>query len=556
MDKTNFPKARRSLRDVVCDIDRDILKLLVRRHNFLQRMHNSKGFLDAAEERPLRASWEAAVARVSSDARLSAQFFSLIQELEFFPKSEEATDGIYGRATPRIHTGFNLAPPQKSVHLVMPAPLSCRATRGLLMLAVTSGSPLTLAPCLMNEPIFDCITMLTQAGANLTRENGRITVHESTPLGVPDKGLHAGDSVWNFYLIIAHYLGRPSRLRLSGDAGLKLADFSAVRHFLPTLHARLAHVIPKSNGLPVRLECSGVLPDTVSLPHDVPPELGEALLLAAPCYPKTFTLDMAGYPHRELLQNRVLPLLQTAGVDVTAENCRIRVTPGKISLSQQVNLPMEPEISLFLLAIPLALAGETRLAGFWPSWPQARAGLQLLKQFGLELQESENEIYGRAARITTVCLTELPEGFPTEWLPLPLALAACAALQGSNAAVPALAATAGSNAGKEIHSFLHAVGLALTENGRLHKKEQEAVAWNAPSPIWALAFALTACARPHLRLGNPGIMAGLYPGFWPLYNGLPEPMAQKADTVSPVKTASRRRVISSVPASIPKEEEF
>ncbi len=58
-------RPRRPLREVVSNIDRDILHLLLRRHNLLARMHNSKGFLDPAEEKALRESWEAAVSRVS-----------------------------------------------------------------------------------------------------------------------------------------------------------------------------------------------------------------------------------------------------------------------------------------------------------------------------------------------------------------------------------------------------------------------------------------------------------------------------------------------------------
>lgn len=68
-------RPRRPLREVVSNIDRDILHLLLRRHNLLARMHNSKGFLDPAEEKALRESWEAAVSRVSRDARLSGRFF-------------------------------------------------------------------------------------------------------------------------------------------------------------------------------------------------------------------------------------------------------------------------------------------------------------------------------------------------------------------------------------------------------------------------------------------------------------------------------------------------
>ncbi|MDR3358759.1 MAG: 3-phosphoshikimate 1-carboxyvinyltransferase [Desulfovibrio sp.] len=550
MDNRFSRKARRPLRDVVRDIDRDILKLLARRHNFLQRIYNSKGFLDAAEERFLRASWKAAVAEVSPDARLSAQFFSLMQEMEFFPEPGETDSAKQAR----VHAGFNLAPVQKPVRLDMRGPLSCRATRGLLALAATTGSPLSLEPCLMNSPVLDCLKMLNQAGAEFVREDGRITASEAKALGAPDRALHVGDSAWNFYLILAHYLGRPSRVRLSGGSGLKLADFSAVRRFLPALGARLAHVIPKSNGLPARLECSGMLPDIVTLPRDAPPELGEALLLAARGYPKAFTLDVADHPHKELLRHRILPLLQTAGVNVGAGRDGIRVTPGALRLPGKVALPMEPELALFLLALPLALSGEVRLGGFWPSWPHARAGLQLLEQAGLNLRENGDGIQAGAARIATARFAGLPVDFPEEWLPLPLALASCAALRDGEAEITALFAGAGDNTKQETYCFLHAVGLTLAGDGKLCKKEQETAVWNAPSPVWALAFALTACARPNLRLGNPSVMAGLYPGFWDLYNGLPEPAARKKDMPdmpAPAERAPRRRVVSAVPAVVP-----
>ncbi|MDR2744327.1 MAG: 3-phosphoshikimate 1-carboxyvinyltransferase [Desulfovibrio sp.] len=552
MDKPPFPKARRPLRDVVCDIDRDILKLLMRRYNYLRRMRSDKGFLDAAEERFLRASWKNAMAGVSSDARLSAQFFSLMQELEFFPRPEEADN----RATQaQARAGFNLAPMQKPVRLDMPGPLCCRAARGLLALAAAAGSPLSLEPCLMNTPALDCLKMLNQAGANLSWKDGGITALETETLGTPDKALHVGDSAWNFYLILAHYLGRPSRVRLSGDSSLKLADFSAVRRFLPALGARLAHVIPKSNGLPARLECSGMLPDAAALPRDAPPELGEALLLAARGYPRAFTLDVADHPHKELLRYRVLPLLRTAGVNVESGRDSIRVTPGALRLPRKGVLPMEPDLALFLLALPLALSGEVRLGGFWPSWPQARAGLQLLTQAGLDIRENRDGIQASAARIAAARLADLPPDFPEEWLPLPLALASCAALRGGDAEITALLAKADDNTKQETYGFLHAAGLTLAGEGKLRKKEQETAAWNAPSPVWALAFALTACARPHLRLGNPSVMAGLYPGFWTLYNGLPEPAARKTDmreaAPPPAEKTPRRRIVSAVPAAMP-----
>lgn len=256
-DRPHDTRPRRPLRDVVSDIDRDILKLLLRRRNLLTRMYNSKGFLEPAEEKILRESWEAAVSRVSRDARLSSRFFSLMQEVDFLPRpnaGQDEQDAPEHGADRR--TAFNLAPPARPVRLSMPAPLACRATCAWLMLAAASGQELRLAPCLMSDPIVDCVKMLNQLGAGLNREEDGVTAHATTPAGAPDKVLYAGDSAWNFFLLLGHYLGRPSRAKISGESALKLADFSSTRRFLPALGARLVHVVPKSNGLPARLECS------------------------------------------------------------------------------------------------------------------------------------------------------------------------------------------------------------------------------------------------------------------------------------------------------------
>ena len=581
-EQAHDTRPRRPLREVVGDSDRDILRLLLRRHNLLARMHNSKGFLDPAEEKALRESWEAAVSRVSRDARLSGRFFSLMQEVEFLPRPNISQDREAGEAGQDAgaerRPAFNLAPPLRPVRLSMPAPLACRATRAWLMLAAASGRPLRIEPGLMNDPIVDCVKALNQLGAALTREEDGVTAREAAPLGAPDKVLHVGDSAWNFFLLLGHYLGRPSRAKFTGETSLKLADFSAVRHFLPQMGARLVHVVPKSDGLPARLECSGILPDAVSLPADVPAELAEGILLAAPFYERALTLDLAAHPQRKLILARVLPILRAAGADFSLTESRVRVAPGPLRLPARPQLPLEPELAVFLLALPLVLSGETRLDGDWPQWPGAQAAWELLRALGLDLRldsrpgqpdenRSDSAVRAKAdATLKRACLADLPAELlaelPPDWAPLPVALAACAALRGGEASLPELHGADMS----EVTSFLHAVGLERSAEGRLCKTEQAASqlnaasAWNAPSPVWALALALTACARDTrgqgFRLGNPGVMTGLYPAFWALYNALPEPAAKRPVSGETPTAPARRRIITSavaVPPELPEE---
>ena len=568
--ETGDSRARKPLREVVCEIDRDILRLLLRRNNLLERMRGDKPRLDSAEEKNIRESWEAAVSHISRDARLSGHFFSLMQEVEFQPRPASArndADGNGDNGGPTLQepprTAFNLAPPAKHVRLRMPAPLVCRATRAWLMLAASTGQPLHIAPCLMNDPIVDCVKMLNQAGASLTREDEGVSARPAAPLGAADKVIHTGDSAWNFFMLLGHYLGRPSRAKVTGDSSLKLADFSAVRHFLPALGARIVHIVPKSDGLPARLECSGILPDSVKLPADVPAELAEGILLAAPGYERAITLDLSSHPDHRLIVARVVPILRAAGADVQTEGAKVRVNPGPLSLPAKPSAGMEPELAIFLLALPLALGGEAHLGGQWPALPAAEAGWDLLKQLGLDLRYEAGKEGGEVcasapAPLKQYAKGDLPAGFPAAWAPLPLALAACAALRGEKTVLPTLPSGTDRTTAE---SFLSAVGLELDENNCLCKKEQSGprTGWNAPDPVWAMAFALAACASPHQKLGNPGIMTGLFPPFWALYNTLPEPAIRRAAAPEAPAAAPRRRIITgavAVPPELKDEDDY
>ena len=492
-------RPRKSLRESVCEIDRDILRLLMRRHNLLRRMHTAKGHLDPAEEKFLREAWEAAASRVSRDPRLSSRLFTLMQEVEFLPRPEDEP------ADKR--PAFNLAPATAPVNLAMRAPLACRETRAWLYLAAAAGRPLRLEPCLMNDPIVDCVKMLNQLGAALTRENDGVSVMTAAPLAAPDKVVHVGCSAWNFYLALGHYLGRPSRAKFVGDADLRLADFSVARRFAGQMGARLIQAVPKSDGLPVRLECSGVLPDVVRLPADAPVELAEGILLAAPFYAQPLRLNLADMTARAVVFARTLPILEQAGADVLREGDSIRVTPGLSALPERPRLPVEAELALLLLALAPSLGGTVRLEGVWPQTPAALAGWELLRRAGCAPRAETGE--KPAIELTLSSPLDMPAGgitlpddFPAEWLPLPLALLAQTALRhGSAPLPPEWFARAGEEFRTDMASFCTALHLCV-EDGVLRPQNDEESAqavtgrgWNAPTPVWALALALAACAR-------------------------------------------------------------
>ncbi|WP_300125024.1 3-phosphoshikimate 1-carboxyvinyltransferase [Desulfovibrio sp.] len=562
------------------EIDRDILRLLLKRHNLIERMRGSRPRLDASEEKYLREAWQKAVARVSRDADLSGRFFALMQDATFLPRPASPDAGAEGAdvtpAGPERRDAFNLAPPRKPVELSLAAPLDCRETRAWLFLAAASGRPVRLVPCLMNDPLVDLLKALNQLGAAATRERDAVVTRAAEPLARPDKVVYVGDDLWNLFLLLAFYVAKPSRVKFLGETGLKLADLSSTRRFLPLLGARFINVIPRSSGLPARLECSGIVPGLVELPRDVPGELGAALLLAASFFEREFTLALGDHPQREDVLALALPVLRGAGIAVTEQGGRVSVQPGAPKIPAEPRLPMDAGLASYLLALTMPLGGTVRLAGAWSEAPEALAARETLLSMGLPLKDSGGEggsisvtldAPREAARLSTVpteALARLSAGLA----PLPLALAACAALSGVEADAPAEALEALRCPPALAADFFAAAGLELEDGSLRPSPELErdggkgfnAPAWNAPSPSWALALALAACARPErchgFRLGNPGVLTSLYPGFWALYNGLPRPAARQRDEAeAEAPRREHRRIRTATMAVLPPEPE-
>lgn len=588
-------RLRRSpVRDDIASLDRSLVKLLVKRNNMLARLRDAKGKINPAEEKQLRENWENAVARVSRDPLLSSRMFTILQNCTFLPRPAGPQEADATQLTgAERRTAFNLAPATKPVRLRLPAPLDSHATRAWMMLAAATGQALRIEPCLMNDDIVDCLKAINQLGEpgtvppGLNREGDCISIHPAPPTGAPDKVLHIGGSAWNFYLLLGQYLGRPSRAKFTGSPELRLADFSAVRHFLPQLGARLVHLTPKSDGMPVRLECSGILPEAITVPADLPGGLVEGILLAAPQYQAGISINASGHPELDLICKRTLPILQAAGAQVSCNGSVFRITPGQLAMPARPVLAMDTELAGFLLALPLALGGEVELEGRWPDGNDTATALRdILRALGLRFS-SEKEKQGIIAASAGQALASarlssldskiwsilsgsqhLHQG-PETWQALPLALAACAALRGGEVDLPQnLVESIANNAGIAA-AFCHATGLEMVgnnlvllqdagdgENGEAPgQKDSDRPVWNAPDPLWAMALAIAACARPAghqgFRLGNPGIVTELYPAFWGLYNSLPEPATSKGPVQQAPAQQQRRRIRTSVEAELP-----
>ncbi len=297
-----------------------------------------------------------------------------------------------------------------------------------------------------------------------------------------------------------------------------------------------------------------MLPGTVSLSADVPAAFVEGLMLAAPGYEKPLAIDMAAHPDREKILARMLPVLTAVKADVRVEETVVCIHPSLLQLPSCPEVEMEAELAVFLLTLPLLLGGEVHLAGRFPERYEARSALDVLLNCGLHLHIGDMEITAES-KIPLKKMQQLrvPSSLSVSWSPLLVALAACGALCAGEMAMPDLPDGTESSL---VESFFHAVGVETDVQGTLCKISQDVSCpiWNAPDPVWAMALALVACVRSHLKLGNPSVMTALYPAFWALYNGLPEPkIGSMASCPEATPVPSRRRIITDAVALVPPE---
>ena len=345
------PQKRPSLREDVIALDREILNLLLRRYNLLQRLKGSRGHLIPSEEKELRSAWQTEASRFSQDPKLISQFFNLMQDLTFFPKPSSDS-----QKNQPARPGFNLAPAHKAINFKQLLPLDTFDTQAHLLTAAFSGQSLELDPCLLHDGQLALIRSLKELGAPLSTANSCITLgRKSAGLSVQDLSLHVGCDLTNFYFLAAQYLVRPSRIRFTAEGQLKYLNLTPLAHFLPQLGARLTYGVPKSHSFPIRLECSAVLPAKLQVPAHLPKDFVLALILALPFAEDSMIVDLSQHPSRAEIKAHALDLLSTwqAQVITQSDYC-LKLNPCKLSLPERPKISSSLDLTCFVLCLPLS----------------------------------------------------------------------------------------------------------------------------------------------------------------------------------------------------------
>ncbi|OBQ56258.1 3-phosphoshikimate 1-carboxyvinyltransferase [Halodesulfovibrio spirochaetisodalis] len=531
-------KKNMTLVEEISELDLELLKLLARRSKLLKKTRRRKkegaGTDSISNEKRIRLAWEESACKFSRDPRLAHQMFTLIQDIEFISR-DDAED----------HTGFGLAPNTQPVNVDIAGPAALAPTQIWIALAAANGVECNLTGISTAHPVSDIVKAFNQAGARLSWKGNDLFCKEAKALDFADKVIFAGNSEFNVYLLALQAAAKHGTMKLTGGSALKDADISAFRNFLTQLGARIAHVVPRSNGLPVRLECSGLIPETVAIPDTLSEEAVIATLVAATTWGTNVAIDLSQNDAAANALGIVTPIFESAGIEYTVEGTTCTILADEPDFPVYPAITMDPTICASLLAYPAFTGGKVTLRGTWPAeTSEADSVIALLKSVGLTVAVRPDSI--TAAKPERGHSTDQVDmqGLPASYFPLAMALT-CIKAAATKEPVELPAAPAGTSI-EVIESFAAQANMLLDDN-KVHPNADipHATVWTSPDAFWTMALGQLAFINRPLQLANPGSITDLMPTFWMFYNTLPEPtMVRKPREEQSGDKPKRRRVFA------------
>ncbi|WP_175566021.1 3-phosphoshikimate 1-carboxyvinyltransferase [Halodesulfovibrio marinisediminis] len=527
-----------TLVEEISELDLELLKLLARRSKLLKKTRRRKkegaGTDSISNEKRIRLAWEEAASKFSRDPRLAHQMFTLLQDIDFISR-DDAED----------QTGFGLAPNTQPVNVDITGPAALLPTQIWIALAAANGVECNLNGISTAHPVSDIVKAFNQAGARLSWKGSDLFCKESKALDFADKVIFAGNSEFNVYLLALQAAANYGTLKLTGGSTLKDADLSAFRNFLPQLGARIAHVVPRSNGLPVRLECSGAIPETVVLPESLSEEAVVATLVAATTWGVKVTLDLSQNEAATNALSVVAPIFESAGIEHEIEGTSLVILPEEPDFPVYPAITMDPTICASLLAYPAFAGGKVVLRGTWPKdTAEGDAVVSLLKSVGLSVAVKPDSIIAAKPEKGHSTDPVDMQNLPACYFPLAMALT-CIKAAATKSPVEIPAAPAGTSH-EVIESFAAQANMLLDDN-KVHPNADipHAKLWTSPDAFWTMALGQLAFINRPLQLSNPGTITDLMPTFWMFYNTLPEPtMVRKHREEKSGDKPKRRRVFA------------
>ena len=519
MNRSERPKTI-SLSKEIEILDEKIAALVGERTRLLAKAAGSRkrkrvSVIDAGQEKRLWSIWSKAFDHEGLDKGNLRKLFLIINSLAY--AQVEHKNGKAGGA-------FCMYPRKQPLQIDIQGPRDTFQTRVAIALAANCPSPFALNHFQTSDVNIELIKGLNQAGAALAWDRSTFTSRPAKEFSMDGKVIFCGNSLFNFYLLLCQGLAKPCQIKYSGSAATKLFDLRPVQKLLPQLGARLTIIDPHANGLPVRLETAGHLPESIEIPWDIETPFILALAVSAPLFPKGITLVLKNDKLAASVTDSISTILNQFGIPVRLDGNRVHIPCRQPECrSNKVSIPIDRSLGSYLLALPFFREGKAHLRGEWTDGLDPNQTISsLFMEFGIALKKTQQGIESSCDGRPDGVYVDVSE---REML-LPLVTAMCLGVT-KNATVKCVALSEHLN---EAEDFLNFLGIDHTiKEDRIDIRPLKSSptppsdAWESPSPLWTVAYVMASFVIPGICLANPGELTAIWPDFWTTFNNLPRP---------------------------------
>lgn len=506
-----------SLTQELAQLDEKLVSLLVARTNLLSRASASRraknlGITDPNQEKILWQTWKESSKTDNLEPQILKKLFHLANNLSYARVERNSAND----------KPLCLYPRRKPVNIDLDAPRDQILRSMMFFLGATSKTGITVDPFQGNDISLELINALNLCGFGLSFHNRQFTSTPVTTWSMDNKIIYAGQSKFHFYLLLCLALGQVTRAKFTGSTKLKIHDVRPVQDLLPQLGARLTVVEPHSNGLPVRIESSGQLPDSIVLPAGLSKKFILALVVAATTYRSGLSIRLHDSYWNSKILRKGVRFLQTYMPEIQFEGVNITVPAAPATFDHtHIDIPVDPLMSLFLLVMPFFVDGKVALQGRWPDSEYNQDILDILHEFGLRFATTADSItssmHNRPVNLN------LDISGRHEYLPLVTALGI--ALPGT------CTITLDTNredieTAQDLLEHLNAeysIEPGILRIGKLGIKKDKDTAWLSPGPYWTLAGSLISFTCAGICMSNADNISSVWPWFWKIFMNLPEP---------------------------------
>lgn len=507
-----------SLTQELAQLDERLVALLMTRTNLLSRAAASRrsknlGITDPNQEKVLWQVWRDTSKTDNLEPQILKKIFHLSNNLSYARVERNSSN----------EKPLCLFPRRKPVDIDLDAPQDQILRSMMFFLGATNSAPLTIAPFQGNDISLELINALNLCGFSLSFQNRQCETQPVPSWSMDNKIIYAGQSKFHFYLLLCLALGQVTRAKFTGSTKLKIHDVRPVQDLLPQLGARLTIVEPHSYGLPVRVESSGQLPESIDIPKGVSKKFVLALVVAATTFKTGLSIRLHESFSSSKLLRKGIGFLQQHLPELQFEGTNIIVPPAPVSLDiSTVDIPVDPLMSLHLLVLPFFTDGKVVLHGKWPEYvPHLHDIMDILHEFGLRISVGGGKItsvMGKRPQKIAIDITSCQEY-------LPLVLAMSMGLRGQ-CAITLDTTREDVDYAQDLLENLgagYAIEPGFLQLGMPGAKKVNESAWQSPGPYWTLAGALISFTHPGVCMSNADNISSAWPWFWKIFMNLPSP---------------------------------